>query len=162
MGEMVAEQRLAGGAHAEAVLQRLGAAHRHPGHLGGKALHMVFFLLQQAFGDEQRHGYVLVPCGLKARVQQMHDVFPDGIAVRPQNDAALDGGIIHQLCFQADVGIPLGEIFVDGGDGLHHFFVLAHCFDSSSFPFAPQAHKKSPAVRMGDRRQADAQEFSSI
>ena len=126
MRKVVAEQRLGRGAHAQAVFQFFRAAHCHPRHLGRKALYMVFFLLQQALWNKQRHGHVFMAGFFEALVQQVHDVFPNGIAVWAQNHAALHGRVVHQFCLQADVGIPLGEVLVDGGNGFHHFFVLAH------------------------------------
>ena len=124
MGEVVAEQRLTGGPHAEPLLQLLGAADRHPGALGGEALDMVLLLLQQALGDKQRHRHVLMAGRLEHPVQNVLDVLPDRIAVGAQDHAALDRGVVHQLRLLADIGVPLGKVLVDGGDGLHQFLVL--------------------------------------
>ena len=124
MGEVVAEQRLAGGAHAQALFQLVQAAVGDPGHLGGKALHVVLLLLEQALGDEDGHGHVLMAGGLEHAVQDVGDVLPDGVAVGAQDHAALHAGIVHQLRLEAHVGVPLGKILVDGGDGLHQFLLL--------------------------------------
>ena len=65
MAEMVAEHRLAGGAHRKALLQRVAAAGGDPGDLGRKAVDQLALLLQQALGDEHGHGHVLMAGGLK-------------------------------------------------------------------------------------------------
>ena len=80
VAEQFAEQRFGGRAHAEPLRQLLVSAHGDPGHLGGKAFHVILFLLQQAFGDEQRQSHVLHAGRLEAGVQLVHDVFPDRVA----------------------------------------------------------------------------------
>ena len=98
MCKVIAEQRFTGGAHAQTVFQRLAAAHCHPSHFRSKALNMVFFLLQQAFGNKQRHCHVFVPGFFETGIQQALNIFPNGISVGAQNDTALHGGIVYQLC----------------------------------------------------------------
>ena len=123
---MIAEQRLRGGTHAEPLLELLGAAHSDPGHLGGKALDVILLLLQEALRDEQRHRHILMPQLLEAGVEEMGDVLPNGVAVRLNDHAAAHAGIIHQLRFFHDVGVPLGEILLHGSDGFDHFFLFSH------------------------------------
>ena len=89
MAEMVAEHRLAGGAHRKALLQRVAAAGGDPGDLGRKAVDQLALLLQQALGDEHGHGHVLMAGGLEAGVQIFLDVFPDGVAIGAQHNKAL-------------------------------------------------------------------------
>ena len=131
MAEMVAEHRLAGGAHRKALLQRVAAAGGDPGDLGRKAVDQLALLLQQALGDEHRHGHVLMAGGLEAGVQIFLDVFPDGVAIGAQHNKALDAGILDQLGLRADVGVPLGEVDLLSGDRLDHFFLIVCHF---SFP----------------------------
>ena len=123
---VLAEQSLAGGAHKQALGQLLAAALGDHGALGGKALHVVLFLLQQAFGDEHGHVHVLHAQLFKAPVQVRLHVFPQGIAVGLDDHAALHAGIVHQLGLFHHVGVPLGEVFLHGGDVLHHLFLLCH------------------------------------
>lgn len=123
MAEMVAEHRLAGGAHRKALFQRVTAASRDPGDLGGEAVDQLALLLQQALGDEHGHGHVLMAGGLKAGVQVLLDVLPDGVAIGTQHHEALDAGILDQLGLGADIGIPLGEIDLLCGDRFDHFFL---------------------------------------
>ena len=131
MAEMVAEHRLAGGAHRKALLQRVAAAGGDPGDLGRKAVDQLALLLQQALGDEHGHGHVLMAGGLEAGVQIFLDVFPDGVAIGAQHNKALDAGILDQLGLRADVGVPLGEVDLLSGDRLDHFFLIVCHF---SFP----------------------------
>ncbi|EJX02538.1 hypothetical protein EVA_09354 [gut metagenome] len=87
---------------------------------------MILFLLKQAFGDEDGHCHVLMAGLFKAGVQNVLDVFPNGIAIGAKNHAAFNGGVVHQLCFQAHVSVPLGKVFIDGGNGFHKFLFIAH------------------------------------
>ena len=125
MAPVVAEEGLGGGPDAQALGQLLAAAYSDPGALGGKALHMVLLLLEQALGDEHGHGDVLVSVTLEHSVQLMLNVFPDGVAVRAHNEAALDTGVVHQLSLGAHIGEPLGEIYLHVGD-LFNFLVFCH------------------------------------
>ena len=123
---MLAEQRLGSRTDTEAVLQLLAAAHGDPGALGGKALHMVFLLLEQGLGDQYREVHVLMSRLLEPLVQLLLNILPDGVAIRAVDEHALDGGIVDQLGFFADVGIPLGKVHVPGGDGVHLSLILCH------------------------------------
>lgn len=125
MAPVVAEEGLGGGPDAQALGQLLAAAYSDPGALGGKALHMVLLLLEQALGDEHGHGDVLVSVTLEHSVQLVLNVFPDGVAVRAHNEAALDTGVVHQLSLGAHIGEPLGEIYLHVGD-LFNFLVFCH------------------------------------
>ena len=138
-GPVVAEHGLAGGPDGQPLFQLIAAAHGHPGHFGGKAVDQVAFLFQQALGDQHRHGHVLVAGGLEAGVQVLLDVLPDGLAVRPQDDEALHAGILHQFGLDADVGVPLGEVFFLAGDGLDQLFRL-FCHSIS----VPLCHGRAP------------------
>ena len=132
VGVMLAEEGLGGGADGQAVLQLLAAAHGDPGALGGEALHMVLLLLEQGLGNQHGEVYVFVPGLLKAPVQLALYVLPNGVAVGAVNEHALDGAVVDELRFLADVGVPLGEILVPGGDGVHLPFIHSH---SVSVPF---------------------------
>ena len=123
---VLAEQRLGGRAHAKALLELFAAAVGDPRHLRRKALDMILFLLQKAFGDEHGHTDILVPRLLEHTVQNVLDILPDRIRIRADDHAALHTGIAHKLRFFHDVGIPLGEIVLHRGDGLHHLLVLCH------------------------------------
>ena len=110
VGIMLAEQRFTGGPHAQALLQLFLAAHGDPRHLRGKALYMVFFLLQQALGDEHGHIDILVTGRFEHAVEDMLDIFPDGVAVGTNDHTAADAAVIDQLRLFDHIGVPLGKI----------------------------------------------------
>ena len=125
-----AEDRLARGAHGQALLQLLAAALGHPRHLRREALHVLGLLEQQAFGDEHGHIHVFMPGVLEAAVELLLDALPDGEAVGADDHAAANRRVVNQLALENHVGIPLGEIHVARGDVLHEalllFGVLCH------------------------------------
>ena len=155
---VVAEHGLAGGTDGHALLQRLAAAGGDPRHLGGKAVDQFALLFQQALGDEQRHGHVLVAGGLEPVVHQPLDVLPDGLPVGTQNDKALDAGVFHQLGLGADVGVPLRKIHFLRGDGLHHFFLVV-CHDSPLPPLTAAPPRRRPHRPPCGRSQYPHREF---
>ena len=61
MAPVITEKCLGGRPHAEPLGEFLISAVCDPGALGGKALNMIFFFLEKAFGNEYRHGNILVP-----------------------------------------------------------------------------------------------------
>ena len=122
MAEMVAEHRFAGGAHSKALFQRVRTACSDPGNFGGKAVYQLALLFQQAFGDQDGHRDVFMAGLLELRVHDALDVFPDRIAVWPQDRKALDGRILDQLRLAADIGVPLGKIDLHIGDLLDFLF----------------------------------------
>ena len=126
VGIMFAEERLRSGADSAAVLQLLTAAHSDPRTFGCKALHMVLLLLEQGLRDQHRQVHVLVPRGLEAPVQLRLDILPQGVAVGPVDEHALHGGVVDQLRLLADVRVPLGEVYVPCGDGVHLSLILCH------------------------------------
>ena len=128
MAEMVAEHRLAGGAHRKALLQRVAAAGRDPRNLGGKAVDRLAFLLEQALGDQHGHRHILMAGRLEAGVQILLDILPDGVAIGAQHHKALDAGILYQLRLGADIGIPLGKVDLLCGDRLNHLFLIVRHF----------------------------------
>ena len=128
MAEMVAEHRLAGGAHRKALLQRVAAAGRDPRNLGGKAVDQLALLLEQALGDQYGHRHILMAGRLEAGVQILLDILPDGVAIGAQHHKALDAGILYQLRLGADVGIPLGKVDLLCGDRLNHLFLIVRHF----------------------------------
>ena len=135
MAEMVAEHRLAGGAHRKALFQRVTAAGRDPGDLGGEAVDQLALLLQQALGDEHRHCHVLMAGGLKAGVQVFLDVLPDGVAIGTQHHETLDAGILDQLGLGADIGDRFDHFFLI----VCHFLLILTQILNLSAAAAPQA-----------------------
>ena len=66
----------------------------------------IWELIQQALRDEEREVRIHMACGLEAAVERLLDELPDRIAVRPDDHAALDGGIIGHFRAAHDVQIP--------------------------------------------------------
>ena len=125
---VVAEHSLGRGAEGQTLLQLFAAAMGDPGYLRGEAGHQLTLLLQQALGNQHRHGHVHVAGLLELRVHVLLDILPNGIAVRSKDQKALDAGVVHQLRLQADIRIPLGEILLHGGDRLYISLILSHSF----------------------------------
>ncbi len=135
MGEMLAEQSLGSGADGILLLQTLHTAVGDPGALGSEALDVVLLLLQQAFGDQQRHVDILHTLLLEFLIHDILDILPDGIAIRTVNEHALDGRIVDQLGLLAHVGEPLCKVDLHIGD-LFNLFIFCHSiFILSGFPF---------------------------
>ena len=55
-------------------------------------------------------------------------IFPDSIPIGLDDHAALYCGVINQLCFLYDVGIPLCKIFLHGSNGFNKFLLFRHVF----------------------------------
>ena len=88
---------------------------------GNEALNTPFVDSKGSFGDQQRHGHILMSELLEAAVQIALDVLPDRVAVWPQDVKALDAGVVDKLGLGAHVGEPLGKIDLHIGD---LFYVL--------------------------------------
>ena len=114
------------------LFQRVAAAGGDPGNLGGKAVDQLALFLQQAFGDQHGHSHVLVAGCLEPGIHVLLDQLPDGLTIGTQDDEALDTGVLHQLCLDADVGVPLCKVFFLAGDRLHKLLVVFCHFVISS------------------------------
>ena len=128
--EMLTEQGLGSGTDSVLLLQALATAHGDPCTLGSKALHTIFLLLQQAFGDQQRHVDILNTLLLELLVHDVLNVLPNGIAIGAVNEDTLDGRIIDQLCLLTYVGKPLGKVYLHIGN-LFNFLFFCHIVSSS-------------------------------
>ena len=83
---------------------------RHVGDLRREALDVLRFLVQQALRDEQREVRVDVPGALELGVERLLNQLPDGVAVRANDHAALDGRIIGELGAPDDIEVPLRKV----------------------------------------------------
>lgn len=126
LGIVIAEERFARRAHTQAFLKLFRAAVRDPRHLWREALHMILFLLEQAFRNKQGHHHIFMPQRLETPIEVIADILPQRRAVRSHHHAAAHAGIGGKLRFLHNVRIPLGEIFLHGGNFLHHFLLLCH------------------------------------
>ena len=134
MCPVVTEHSLGSGADGQPFFQRIGTAGGDPSHFGSEAVDQLAFLFQQAFGDEQGHGHVHVTGLLKHPVHDVDHVLPDGVAIGAHDHEALDAGVVHHLRLQADVRIPLGKVFLHGGD-LFDLFLILFCHSAQSTLF---------------------------
>ena len=98
---------------------------------------MLGLLEQKAFGNEHRHGHVLVSRGLETAVQFGLHALPEGVAVGLDDHAAAHGRVIDQVGLENNVGVPLREILAAGRDVRHKFLLvvfLAHVLPSKKIP----------------------------
>ena len=126
MGPVVAEHGLRRGAERQTLLQLFAAAVGDPRHLRCEALHQLALFFQQAFRDQHGHRHIDVTGLFELGVHVFLDVLPNGVAIRAQDQKALDAGVVHQLRLQADVRIPLGKILLHGSDRFHISLILSH------------------------------------
>ena len=91
MGKMLAEKGLRGGPDGITLLQLVHTAMGDPRALRGKPFHMVFLLLQEALRNQQGHINIFNALFFEFLVQNILNIFPDGIPVRAVNKHALDG-----------------------------------------------------------------------
>ena len=128
MGPVVAEHGLGRGAERQTLLQLFAAAVGDPRHLRRKALHQLALFFQQALRDQHGHRHIDVTGLFELGVHVFLDVLPNGVAIRAQDQKALDAGVVHQLRLQANIRIPLGEILLHGSDRFHISLILSHSF----------------------------------
>ena len=86
---------------------------------------MILFFLQEPFGDKHGHVDVFVSRFLETAVQDALDVFPDRVTVRTDDHAALHGRILNEIRLLDNIGIPLREVVLHGGDLRNHLFLLS-------------------------------------
>ncbi len=105
-----ADDRLGRRPDDELLLELLAAAVRHVGDLRRKAFDVLRFLVQEAFGNEQREVRVHVAGRLDPRIERLLNQLPDRVAVRPDDHAALDRRVVGQLRAADDVEVPAREV----------------------------------------------------
>ena len=124
--ERPADDRFRSGAHDQRLFQFLAPADGHDGQFRRKALHVLGFLLDEAFGNEEREIGVFVAGGLKTSVERVFDRFPQFVTVGLDDHAAAHRRIVRQVGFLHHVRIPTRKVFGLRGDALM-------CHDNSSF-----------------------------
>ena len=121
---------IAEGAAVGAFLERLGSALRHPRDLRGKSLDVLALLHEETLGDEEWKVRIDVAGRLETAVEPLLHEFPDGIAVRADHHAALDGRIVGQFGTANDVDIPAAEVLRLRRDlawKIRDFGLVGHC-----------------------------------
>ena len=153
---VIAEECLGSRSDDQPLLKHVLSAYRDDGALGREALDVILLLLEERFGDEEGHVYVLVAELLELRVEDLLYVLPDRVAVRSDYHAALDPGVVDELRLLDYIRVPLGEVNVHRGDLFDHFFAVF--FFSRHFyrilPFIPPRRRRvSGKTRNGDRNE---------
>ena len=121
------ENCLARGPNRQPFLQLLAAPLGDPGHLRGKAFHMLCLLQKQAFRNQHGEINVLRTGLLETGIHLCLDPLPDGIAIGPDNHASPHRCVITEFCLLDHVRIPLGKILAPGSNVGHKFLlVLRH------------------------------------
>jgi hypothetical protein len=122
LAEEVADDGLGGRPDDIGLLELLASGVGHDRKLGSEALDVLGLLLDEAHRYEQREAGVLVAGRLEASVEVALDRLPDGVAVWPDDHAALDDiGRLGELGLGDDVLVPLGVVLGTGGDaGFRH------------------------------------------
>jgi len=115
------------------LLELFAAAMRDVRHLRREPFDVLGFLVEQAFRYEQREVRVDVAGGLDPLVEGLLDQLPDGVAVRPDDHAALDRRVVGELRPPDDVEVPLREVLRarrDFGDERVFLWLFRHsgCF----------------------------------
>ena len=78
--------------HDQRLFQFLPAGMRNDRDFRSKAFDVLRFLLQKALRNEHREVGILMPGLLEHAVESLLHLFPDRIAIRTNDHAALDGG----------------------------------------------------------------------
>src|SRR5262249_19091863 len=68
---------------------------------------------------------------------------PDGIAVGPDDHAALDVRVVGQACFEDEVHVPFGKPLLSGNKLLGHSAIL-HVWSDESSPTIRRLRKQCP------------------
>ena len=126
------EERFGSGTNCHLLFQLITAAHGDPCTLGCEACHVILFLLQQGFGNQQGHIDVFNALLLEFPVHDMLNILPDGIAIGSVNKHALDAGVVDQLRLLAHIGEPLGEVDLHIRD-LFDLFIFCHVYHPLAF-----------------------------
>ena len=84
------------------------------------------FLLLEGIRTSGVHIYVFNAAILEARIENLLNVLPDGVAVRANDHTALYAGVINEVGLLYDVRVPFCKILVHRGNLLNKFFVVCH------------------------------------
>ena len=110
LGEHRVDDRLGGGAKHQWLLELFATRVRDHGRFRRKAFHVLRFLLQERFRNEQRKIRILMARRLELVVERALHALPDPIAVGANDHAALHGRIVRQLAAQHHLVVPRAEV----------------------------------------------------
>ena len=105
------------------LFQLFAAAVGDDSSLRRKSLYVLGFLVQEAFGDEEREVRVLMTRVFEHCVELVLHPLPDPVAARPDYHAAADGRVIGKLSAQHHFVVPRTEVF----GAFCQFLVVGHC-----------------------------------
>jgi hypothetical protein len=110
LGEEAVDDRLAGGADDDGLLEFPPPAMGDDRQLGAETLHVLGFALQVRLRDEEGEVGVGGPGGLDAAVDLGLHALPDGITPGADHHGAPDGAVVGQFGLGDDVLIPPGKV----------------------------------------------------
>ena len=102
---------------------------RHYGAFLGEPFYVGGFLTEEGFRDEDGEIGVLVAGFLEHVVQLPLHPFPDAEAIGFDDHTAPYGGVLGQVGVLDDIEVPLGVIFVSGGNGTGHIMNYCLCIN---------------------------------
>ena len=73
---------------------------------------MLCFFLDKTTWNEQREVGIEYSGFLEAGIHELLNIFPDGVAIRPNDHAAAHRSIVSQFCLTYYLVIPLRKIIV--------------------------------------------------
>ena len=114
LGEHGVDDRLGRRTDDQRLFQLLAASVGHHGGFGGKPLHVLRFLREEALRYEEREVRVLMPGVFEHPVQRALHLFPDGVSVGPDHHAAAHRAVVGQLGLHDELVVPGGEILGPG------------------------------------------------
>ena len=94
----------------------LTAGVRHDGYLRREPLNVFGFLLEKAFGNQHWEIGILMPRLLEHPIESLLHLFPNGVAVWPDDHAALDRRIIRQFGRSNHIRVPSRVVFAALGN----------------------------------------------
>src|SRR6266436_3739681 len=109
-GITMANDGLAGRTNGKRLFKLFAAPACHPGHLWSKSFDMLCLFLEKTTRNEQGKVGIDYPGFLEAVIHEALDIFPDGVAVWPNDHTAPHRCIISQFCFAHHLVIPLRKI----------------------------------------------------
>ena len=110
------------GADDQRLLELLSTAMGDNRRLGREALHVLGFLVEKAFGDQQRKVRVLVTSVLEHRVELLLHPLPDAVPPRSDDHAPTHWRIVGKLGAQHHLVVPGAEIL----GAFCQFLIVSH------------------------------------
>jgi len=133
LGHVGCDDRLAGRANCEPLVEFVVAALRGPRHLGVEPLDDILLPFEIALGDEHREVGVLHTGRFELAVEFRLDRLPQRVTAWPGDDEAAHpvGAVAGEAGLLHDLGVPLARVvFLALGDP--QILLATHCWHSAS------------------------------